>query len=559
MFDVAVVGLGPVGEVAALLLAREGLRVLAVDREMGPYSRPRVGVLDGEALRTLQKTGVYERARTDMLLGAGAQWASRRGKTLATTMPTEAPLGHPWISAIYQPLLDGMLRKALAELRNVDIWLGHNLVGLIDTGDSVELTLESSDDPVVTAQARYVIGCDGANSTTRFLLGVQMVGSNYEEPWLVVDAKLPEPLAFVPYFRFSMDPRGPRMTGPLAAANHRWERMVFPEENRLEITTLAAARAIIADHVDPDTVEILRHAIYTHRAKQADQWKVGRVFLCGDAAHLMPPMAGQGLNSGIRDVTNLTWKVAGVLGGASETLLDTYEVERRPHVEQITQLSIKLGGLLMMRSPRRAALRDAAIALVMCIPAVRRAILQGRYRQPARYRQGLVLDQFPRRGAVGQILPQPTVRTWAGDSKRLDDVTGSGWRILGWQTDPATALSQNIRDRARDILSARFFTLCGPGQRPTDRQSSSREILEDTEELTQRLFGRHSILVVRPDDYVYANPNRNQLEEIVVGLIDRVAPTRPEKVPPPAVDGAVGGDILAAPCDSDIRHRPLRI
>jgi 3-(3-hydroxy-phenyl)propionate hydroxylase len=555
VFDVAVVGLGPVGEIAALLLAREGLQVLAVDRETSPYSRPRVGVLDGEALRTLQKAGVYERARPDMLLGAGAQWASRHGKTLATTMPTEAPLGHPWISAIYQPLLDGALRTALAELINVDMRLGQNLVGLIDTGDRVELTLESSLDTVITAGARYVIGCDGANSTIRSLLGVPMVGSSYEEPWLVVDAKLAEPLPFVPYFRFSMDPRGPRMTGPLAATNHRWERMVFPEENREAITTLGAARAIIAEHVDPDTVEILRHVIYTHGAKQADRWKVGRVFLAGDAAHLMPPMAGQGLNSGIRDATNLTWKVAAVVNGASQTLLDTYEVERRPHVEQITHLSIKLGGLLMMRSPKRAALRDAAIATAMRIPAVRRAILQGRYRQPARYRTGLLLDQFPRRAAVGQILPQPTIRTWGGDEKRLDDVTGTGWRILGWRIDPATALSQNTRNQAREILSAVFFTLCGPGQRPTNPQSSTREILEDTEELTRPLFGRPSFLVVRPDGYIYANPSRRDLEEIVVGLVDRMAHLHPDDVPAPVVDQDVDGEFDLAPLDLDNGHR----
>jgi 3-(3-hydroxy-phenyl)propionate hydroxylase len=153
VFDVAVIGLGPVGELAALLLAREGLRVLAVDREASLYAGPRVGVLDGEALRTLQKAGIYERARTDMILGAGVQFASRSGKTLATTMPTEAPMGHPWISAIYQPLVDSVLREALGECGNVDIRLGHSLIGLNDVGGRVELTLQNAPGAVVTAQA----------------------------------------------------------------------------------------------------------------------------------------------------------------------------------------------------------------------------------------------------------------------------------------------------------------------------------------------------------------------------------------------------------------------
>lgn len=553
MFDVAIVGLGPVGELAALLLAREGLRVLAVDRENGLYSRPRVGVLDAEALRTLQKAGVYDRARIDMILGAGVQWASRHGKTIATTMPTEAPLGHPWISAIYQPLVDGLLREALVECGNVDIRLGHTLVGLHDEGGSVELALEDSAKNEVRLQAQYVIGCDGANSATRSFLGVPMVGSTYVEPWLVVDAKLEEPLPFVPYFRFSMDPSGPRMTGRLAADNHRWERMVFPEENRQALATVEAARALIAEHVDPDTVEVLRHVIYTHGAKQADRWRVGRVFLCGDAAHLMPPMAGQGLNSGIRDVTNLSWKVAAVVRGASETLLDTYEVERRPHVEQTTRLSINLGRLLMMRSPRGAAVRDAVIAALMHVPALKRVVLQGRYRQPARYTEGFLCDRFPRRAAVGRILPQPRVRTWAGDFKRLDDVTGTGWRILGWQTDPEAALSPATRDSAREALSARFCTLCGPGQRPVDRRSASRDILEDAEELTRPLFRPSSFLVVRPDGYIYANPSRRQLEDVVVGLVGRVVGASPK----PSWTGTSQGPAarLNSKEESNARHR----
>jgi len=114
-YDVAVVGLGPVGELGALLLAREGLRVLALERQADMYSRARVGVLDGEALRTLQKAGAYERAAADIILGAGTQWASRYGRMLATTMPTETLQGHPWLSTIYQPLLDQTLREAAGQ------------------------------------------------------------------------------------------------------------------------------------------------------------------------------------------------------------------------------------------------------------------------------------------------------------------------------------------------------------------------------------------------------------------------------------------------------------
>ncbi|WP_051021721.1 bifunctional 3-(3-hydroxy-phenyl)propionate/3-hydroxycinnamic acid hydroxylase [Nocardia araoensis] len=527
-FDVAVIGLGPVGELAALLLARAGLTVLVLEREADVYPNPRVGVLDGEALRTLQKAGVYERTVPDMLLGAGAQWVSARGKVVATTLPTEKIQGHPWMSAIYQPLLDKHLRAALAEYPDVDIRLGHRLIGLTQDDEVVELTFRDVDGRTGNARARFVVGCDGANSATREAIGVQLVGSAYTDTWLIVDAKLPEPVTHLPYFQMKLDPAAPSLTGRLAAGGHRWERKVMPWEDREEILTPQAARRVIAEVADPDTAEILRHLIYTFRAKSAEHWRVGRVLLCGDAAHLMPPMIGQGLNSGIRDVTNLTWKIAAVVnGGAPLQILDSYEVERRPHADAITAMSVRVGRLVTLQSRWAAMIRDAVGVTLLRVPPLREHVRQGRWRPPARYRRGLLLTQPSLRSPVGRLFPQPLVRTFSGAERRLDDVSGSGWRIIGWDTDPREALSTHGRRIAEGVLGANYVTLTSPGQRPV-HGGAPTQILEDLHELTRPYFRRQPFVVVRPDHYVCGNPSSTALDSTVWKLAQQISKARIE-------------------------------
>ena len=534
-FDVAVIGLGPVGELAALLLAREGLTVLALEREPSVYSEPRVGVLDGEALRTLQKAGMHERVSPDMLPGSGAQWVSPRGKVVATTLPTERPQGHPWITPINQPALDGHLRAALAEHPGVDVRLSHRLLRLAQDDEGVDLEFQNGNGDVGVARARIVVGCDGANSDVRRLIGVELVGSEFTDTWLVIDAKLPEPVAHVPYFQMWLDPAAPRLTGRLAAGWHRWERRLMPWEDRDEVLTPQAARRIIAEDTDPDTAEIRRHLIYDFRAKSAERWRVGRILLCGDAAHLMPPMVGQGLNSGIRDVTNLTWKIAAVLGSdAPPRILDTYEAERRPHVEAITRLSVRADRLITIGSSRAATLRDAAAAALLRVPLLREASGQGRWRKPARYREGLLADRPSPRSPVGRLLPQPVVRTFDGEERLLDDVAGTGWRVIGWDADPREALSDEGH-RIADALGATYVSLTALGQRPITRGASTG-ILEDVQAAARPYFRRQPFLVVRPDHYICANPSPARLEATLARVAQQVSSSRPDRRPAPLLD-----------------------
>lgn len=513
VFDAVVVGLGPVGELAALLLAREGLRVLALEKEPTAYSLPRVGVLDGEALRTLQKAGVYETASREMLLGAGAQWASRTGEIIATVMPTEHPQGHPWISSIYQPLLDQQLREALHAEPRAEIRTGRTVTGMTQSATCVTVDCVDTDGTAERISARYVLGCDGANSIVRTAIGATLRGSDFSELWLIVDAKMPEPISHVPYFVLRAHPAGPRMNGRLAGGHHRWERQVLPGEDASNLlTSKESARRMIAEHADPDTAVIDRHITYTFRAHSADRWRVGRVLLAGDAAHLMPPMVGQGLNSGIRDATNLAWKIAAVVrDGADPALLDSYQAEREPHIKQMTRLSVTASHLIMMSGERRAALRDGIMKTLMRIGPVRESVRQGRFRPPANYRDGLLLERPRRRSPVGKLFPQPRVRLFDGSERLLEDVTGSGWRIVGWNCDPRESMSDATREVAERDLGATFLTLRPLGSRNLEAGADTDD-LEDIDGYAQTCFRRQPFVLVRPDHYVCANPSGENLD-----------------------------------------------
>ncbi len=516
-FDVIVVGLGPVGELAALMLAREGLDVMVLERESDVYSEPRVGVLDGEALRTLQKAGVVDEVISAMLPGTGAQWVSKSGKVVATTMPTEQLQGHPWLTAIHQPTLDRYLRAAVIAA-GVDVRLGHILVDLRGAETSVEVEYLDDRGQTGHAEARYVIGCDGANSGTRRALGVELKTSDFTDKWVIVDAHLPEPVARTPYFQMWLDPDAPRLIGRLAEGWYRWERRVMPGDDLDHLLSPEWARRMIAELTDPDAAVIARHLTYDFRATVAEHWRVGRVLLCGDAAHLMPPMIGQGLNSGIRDVTNLAWKVVAVVkDGAPVGLLDSYESERRPHAEFTMNMSVATGRIVTLESPGAAAIRDSIGSVVARLPIVSEHIRQGHWRRPARYRRGLLSGRTSPWSPVGRLFPQPTVRAFDGSLSRLDDAIGSGWRIVGWKVDPGEFLSHFGLHFVEGVMGATITTLTPVGKRPI-HAGASTAILEDVEGLTARFFRWRPIVILRPDHYVYASVSPAGLESVLASL-----------------------------------------
>ncbi|NMO04509.1 bifunctional 3-(3-hydroxy-phenyl)propionate/3-hydroxycinnamic acid hydroxylase [Gordonia sp. TBRC 11910] len=522
--DVAIVGYGPVGAMLANLLGQAGITTVVLERDIKPHTLPRAGSTDDEVMRIFQAAGLIEQLLPVLDLGQSTEFLSTQGRNLVTMCPVGRHNGFPQLAFFYQPDFERVLHDGLERYPHVTVRMGTCVEAVHDDADGVTLRTRTSESGQQTPlRVRYMVGCDGGRSTVRGLCAIEFGGATYEQPWLVVDAKLEAPLPNVSAFQFIGDTDRPAVTVPLPGTHHRWEFMVLPGEDHDEFASLENARRLVAPWVDPDRITILRHIVYTFHARTAARWRVGRILLAGDAAHLMPPFAGQGLASGMRDVHNLAWKLAAVITGTAEAdLLDSYELERRPHVEHMTRLTQVSGALVQTRSPRVAKARDVALRFASHF----RYFTEGRFKPHLRYRTGAFES---RRAGAGHAFPQPTVRTSDGRIVRLDDVIGHRWAVLRRHGDPQDGLGDRWTSHG-----AVYIAVCRPGHRPTRLQPGTITV-EDLDGHALEFFKRHGadVAFVRPDRIVFTTSTTGRRSAMKawarspfapLGRVARVAP-----------------------------------
>lgn len=453
-----VVGLGPVGATAALLLARAGVRVVAIDRDAEVYPHPRAVALDDDALRVLQRAGLRDGDGLDVLAGGTVRIRGRGGRPLVALGPPPTTTGHPGLAFFRQPQLEAALRARLRAEPLVDLRLGTTVEGLVTTGgDGRDAVLRVAGTARTSElRASWVLACDGGRSSLRAAIGSRLRGRTSASRWLVIDTDAPEDQGRQDHaprdrgpkdegtegqgpgdFEFVADPRGPWVHGPLPGGAHRWEVLLdgCADDERARLERPDVARDLLARRVGAPVPPVRRAAVYAFHARVADRWRAGRVLLLGDAAHLAPPFAGQGLCAGLRDAGAATWRVAEAWHGrAGDRLLDSYRAERRPHVLRTTALAVALGAVVEARRPRLATVRDEVLVRAAAAAPVRRWIARGGWRPPSTVRRGLVATDRALRHRAGEVLPQPTV---AGAP--LDDVLPDGWVLLGADVRGAVA------------------------------------------------------------------------------------------------------------------------
>jgi 3-(3-hydroxy-phenyl)propionate hydroxylase len=501
VYDIAIIGYGPAGVAAANLAGQLGLRTVVIERDADVFPRQRAISIDAESLRIIRNLGLYDQVTATMHCGTTVQFTGVNGKPFLSVLPIPtAHCGEPQANFFHQPWLEAALREGVPRFDHVSVKSGWEYRDLDQTDDLVSVRVGNvATEEELIIRARYLLACDGGSSAVRKRLGVAFAGDSYSEQWMDVQARVKRPFQRSPHFQFICLPDRPGVKCPCPGGYYRWEWRINPGEDAEEMLRPERIWEILGqDGVGPDDIEIARTWNYTFHVRKCKQWRVGRVMMVGDAAHVMPPFAGQGCSGAFRDAANLLWKIEAVLRGrASEALLDSYQSEREPHHDAMSAAAVRIGRIVMPQNRIVARARDTALRLVRRLPGTEKALSEAILR-PAPLVQGfLALPDKPTKStAVGHLIKAVTVAEPGVRLMPIDEALGTGWAILNLDTHPVPEEIVAAWQR----FEPRYLTV-----RPGTSVVEVGEIGDPTGQLWEWMtHHKCRAVIVRPDRYVYA-------------------------------------------------------
>ncbi|WP_405634592.1 bifunctional 3-(3-hydroxy-phenyl)propionate/3-hydroxycinnamic acid hydroxylase [Streptomyces sp. NBC_00056] len=558
--DVVVIGAGPVGLTLANLIGVRGHRATVLEARHQLIDYPRGVGLDDESIRTLHTAGLWERIQPFTVPHHVVRLVNGSGQVLATNNPKTQEFGYPRKHGFVQPLVDKELASGLDRFPGTELRLSHKVVGLEDRGDHVEVTAEQIDTDgevtgTVTVTARYAVGCEGGSSFTRKWMGVEFEGKSPSTRWVVVDVAN-DPIG-TPSVYLGADPRRPYVSIGLPQGIRRWEFMLHDDEPTELCDDPAFMHSLLKRHVpDPSALKVINQRTFTHHGRVASDFRKGRVFVAGDAAHLMPVWLGQGWNSGIRDATNLAWKLSAVLAGdASDALLDTYTDERREHASDMIDVNMAAGTVMKM-GRFGGTVRDVAASVLNLVPKWKSYFTELRFKPMPRYAAGVVVDQatltpgtarpgFRHGGRLapfidspGELSPvglqfiQPRVNTAGATNVLLDDVTGDWWTLATWGTDPTAYLTDAdlalVRRHRIKLVSFMPETQRSWAEQQYAGSAAPVTVVGDSTGALKDWFDVRAcgLVVLRPDHFVAAASLTRQASQALAALRDAASLSR---------------------------------
>jgi 2-polyprenyl-6-methoxyphenol hydroxylase-like FAD-dependent oxidoreductase len=525
-YDVAIVGYGPVGQLAAILLGRAGHRVGVFERWPSLYPRPRAVHYDDEVARIFQAVGLADRLGPITEPATTYEWKSAHDETLLLLDRSRpGPSGWPAATMFTQPQLEALLDETAKGVASVDVHQGWEVADVKDTGANVRVSVRGGvlegGEWVPSGEERelvadYVIGCDGANSIVRERMGTRVEDLGFAFDWLIADTIPHDPTLLAGVNLQRCDPARPTTLVSGGPARRRWEWMLLEGETRAQVEDEQFVWGLLEKSgVGKDDVALERHIVYTFRARWAERWRVGRMLLAGDAAHLMPPFAGQGMCSGMRDAFTLSWQLDLVLkGAAGYGVLDAYSSERCGHVQSAIALSVELGKVMCITDGEQAAARDEAL-----LSAAADAGAQAIEPPVPLLGPGLRDDGAPGAGdpgaasspaTAGSLFPQALARI-GGRTCLLEDAIDASFILYVLDSEVESAIDPDVDAYLRGLGGTTVKT-------------------DDALDVTgayRAWFAAHDCIaaLVRPDFYVFGTAARGEDPSALVRRLQRCLTT----------------------------------
>lgn len=516
--EIVIVGAGPVGMTLACLLGRYGVDTLVLDKEMEIFPLPRAIGTDNDGLRVLQAAGLARDAFDYIAMPRLEMHSPYLGKIMDTPLA-----GHknsfPTLAMFFQPDMEAAIHETAARCKTVKLMRGFAATGAVETDNGVCVSIEDRNgNGVGTVDCRYLVAADGAHSLFRKLIGQDFTGKDYAEDWLIVDVIGRDPKKHGPridHVMFGCNPERPYPYMPAPGNRERWEFKIRKTEDRDSFLDDEKIKDLLLEWYPNRDAQIERKAIYHFQARTAGAFQKGRILLAGDAAHVTPPFAGQGLVSGHRDVFNLAWKLAWVVRGrANHSILSSYTDERRPHAMATTGLARFIGSIVMPPSKLKAIIVHALIKAVPHIPIVNKRMAGAEMKPKGQFKKGLFLKK--QKGSLlapGSVFPQ--VRVYDDEDRPTwsDDIAQGKVRLIGFGADPFDHLS----DQARAELAAiggEAVQICYGSQR--FHRGGYDNVYEDVDGLLMpQLVPVDWCALVRPDQVVIADGPITDINQIV--------------------------------------------
>jgi len=501
-YDIVISGFGPVGQLCSNLLDKYGLKIAVIESNLDIPSEPRAISIDDEIQRIISSLGLWDNLKEIRFIPDFADLVFPNGKVILRGPVTLTSNGFPFTSNIHQPELESLLKTNLNKSKNLDLVLGHEVINFKQEGELIDISIKNlKDNKLSKIRTKFLFACDGAESFVRNKLKINLIDLKYNKEWIVVDINLQKSCEIEKVTRYICDPERPTIFTTLSKDRVRLEFQLLAGENGNEIVRENKYIKFITPLLIDKEYQIERVYIYRYRGNCAKQIRQKNIFLLGDAAHQIPPFAGQGLSSGLRDASNLCWKIAYVINDqCNDEILDTYHIERMDEVKNSINSSIALGRLIDSLS---VAFKNNT-PLEEAIPPEAREQAYGKKSLTEQSINRGLFSTLVKDDNIGKLVPMTQFSNNVG-SISIDDLLDSRFAVIS-SKDPKDLLDESTLGSFSKI-NAVFLNV----SKYNFRNSKFEELIDIGD------------IVVRPDKLIYGiTSNEVTLQNLTDELFDRL-------------------------------------